>query len=800
MDPVGFAASLLTLVSAFGKLGRLIKSMHNAPDELIALSNEVADLKIVLSDVEMLDRETNLVRTTSESLTKLLISARIKLNNLDKFVDELINIRPDDTVSAQRIKWAVSKRKKAKELQEELRDIRINLGTILAARSTQGNYSVQVILDQVSFVNSATSQRQGPSQRSGMAPQRTRSTTTPDTGNGVKQQVTFRNAQLLTEQANLMKGESSAESIAAAAALLDQVMDHTSRITSAAQDIEELHERFQDLYAGILPDKQASHSATEEESAPLKRAEVSTTQILNSTHAIVRVHTRQRAGCSPDCPCTCHQKHRIQSANFLTRIVGKLFVGYSGRLVGSSCCSEPSCRNSMTLNLQATYIFPRWFLAKAMALMAWQSRNSALTIVVKIRNYATDQEPFRRIAAGDFIGLEYLIHHKRISPNDLEVGRGQTLLDWAVDRGRIDMCKLLLDAGADPEIEDDHGRAPVHLARERFLGGLPFFTPEILDALKSMFWEGDGIDAEELDLPVLHRIILGLEQGSLEDELKRPEVNINAQDRLGYTAISWAAQRNNNDALRLLLQYRADPDIPDFEHCTPLGHATFTKDPSSLQILLHSRVDVSPDKQHGFTALHHAAYHHNDLGFIEPLLVAGCELDLREWGGLGGQTALSRTALKDRDIVAAHLIARGADVNNVDKHGDSIVSTAIQTGSNKVLALLLNHSSIDYTRANARLYTVLHTAADFRTVNLETLEILRRARLKDLDIHARNQDGFTALDLLQAREGDVTDEFRATFEALLDSVEAPPPSSNLPRRYGPFQEFEYGRGQPITLL
>jgi hypothetical protein len=44
-------ASSLALMSAAGALGKLINSLRNAPDELLALSNEVADLQIVLSEV-----------------------------------------------------------------------------------------------------------------------------------------------------------------------------------------------------------------------------------------------------------------------------------------------------------------------------------------------------------------------------------------------------------------------------------------------------------------------------------------------------------------------------------------------------------------------------------------------------------------------------------------------------------------------------------------------------------------------------------------------------------------------------
>ena len=73
---------------------------------------------------------------------------------------------------------------------------------------------------------------------------------------------------------------------------------------------------------------------------------------------------------------------------------------------------------------------------------------------------------------------------------------------------------------------------------ERILGGLPNLNSAGRDELKTLFWKEDG--PESLELPVIHQIVLGLNPGSLEEELKNNDTAIDAQDRLGYTAIAWA--------------------------------------------------------------------------------------------------------------------------------------------------------------------------------------------------------------------------------------------------------------------
>ena len=59
------------------------------------------------------------------------------------------------------------------------------------------------------------------------------------------------------------------------------------------------------------------------------------------------------------------------------------------------------------------------------------------------------------------------------------------------------------------------------------------------------------------------------------------------------------------------------------------------------------RVDISRG-EHNFNPLQHAAYHHNDVRFIKPLITAGCPVDCRTYessGGTGGHTPLARAIL-----------------------------------------------------------------------------------------------------------------------------------------------------------
>lgn len=152
MEALGLASGLLSVLSATVNLADFVQTIKKAPIELIALSNEVADLKLVISEVEALDSNSNLIRKSSESLTKILLLARTTLDHLSHFINEILlpeNTRRNSASrsSAQRLKWAFSQKRTAKKLQKELRAIRLNIGILLAARSRYFNFAFWHVFD-----------------------------------------------------------------------------------------------------------------------------------------------------------------------------------------------------------------------------------------------------------------------------------------------------------------------------------------------------------------------------------------------------------------------------------------------------------------------------------------------------------------------------------------------------------------------------------------------------------------------------------------------------------------------------
>ena len=244
------------------------------------------------------------------------------------------------------------------------------------------------------------------------------------------------------------------------------------------------------------------------------------------------------------------------------------------------------------------------------------------------------------------------------------------------------------------------------------------------------------------------------------------------------------AQVNNNDALRLLLQYCANPNICDLGQLSPLDHAIMSKEPSSMKILLEHGMRSVP-RSSGWTALHAAVSIHNDLSFIIPLINSGCKTDVQY---KSGHTPLSIATSAGNDIVALYLIEHGANINSMDNWGNTPLMRAVQCGSTNVLKILLGRGA-DYNTVNRRGHTVIHDAVDFHNVKIETLKVLKNARLRGIDTQARNSAGLTAMELIQQRD-DVSDELRSTFEALLESIEPIEPVAPIELSY--IAHFERG--------
>ena len=271
---------------------------------------------------------------------------------------------------------------------------------------------------------------------------------------------------------------------------------------------------------------------------------------------------------------------------------------------------------------------------------------------------------------------------------------------------------------------------------------------------------------ESQGFPNLHQIIFGFITYSLVAELESPLAAVNGVDRTGRTALSWAAQRGDIEALQHLINHNANPNIKDLRGRTPLFYAN---DASCLIALLHAGADVYHRDLHGNTPVLCAAYRYQNLtDVLEVLVRFGANLRDKD---TAGDTVPHNAVYGNSVQVFKWLLQRSEiDINAPGFEGRTALMVAISWNRHDVLELLFNHEPTDYLMKDHNGESLLHYAAN--QGDLATLQLLQRAELRGLDTQAVNSRGFRPLDIALRRKAQTNPQWLAAFTELLGSIQA----------------------------
>ena len=138
IDPLSVYASIVAIVQAGGAVGKgltKILNLRNAPDILLALNSEVADLQCIIQDIDGLLRQ-QLDATDQEpvaSVDRMLQKAKQALLKLESLLAyELTTVKgKDDGVKLDRSVW-LRVEHKVQKLKDEIRGDKISLSSALS--------------------------------------------------------------------------------------------------------------------------------------------------------------------------------------------------------------------------------------------------------------------------------------------------------------------------------------------------------------------------------------------------------------------------------------------------------------------------------------------------------------------------------------------------------------------------------------------------------------------------------------------------------------------------------------------
>ena len=132
-DPLSIAASVITVVGTANGVGELlsrIKSLQHAPDELLALVNEVSDLRVVFGDIASTflrdEKRSPTLKEQLQHISDLVDRAKDRLLELEKLIHYHL-VKPEATnLKVSRHAWAMA-RGTIERFRNNLRDVKLNL-------------------------------------------------------------------------------------------------------------------------------------------------------------------------------------------------------------------------------------------------------------------------------------------------------------------------------------------------------------------------------------------------------------------------------------------------------------------------------------------------------------------------------------------------------------------------------------------------------------------------------------------------------------------------------------------------
>jgi ankyrin repeat protein len=363
--------------------------------------------------------------------------------------------------------------------------------------------------------------------------------------------------------------------------------------------------------------------------------------------------------------------------------------------------------------------------------------------------------------------IDLLLAHPKVKVDDMNKD-GKTALHLAVSVSNVVAVQKLLENGANPNITDNWGDSPLHVAAER-RDGNPII--DLLLEAQKVKGMGDVNDINKEGRTALHCAAYESNEITAEHLVKKG-ADVNHRDNYGRTPLDMAALGAKNMNIIILLlqninegdiqhQYRNNERLFFFAKYNLYGLGNkigdrFLKkgiEPTSTdtdkcsleidEILKEEEFDFNGRYQDAGQTLFNAAISNNEVNLVRLFLERGADPTRRiEFAGF---TTFHVAVIMHSDPDTLNLLLESGkvDINETSKRGWTAFHLAIINKSNVTAVRFLLEIGADPNSANEDGLTPLHVAAS-RAKDMDIVELL--VNHPDVDVNCLDMEGNNALD------------------------------------------------------
>lgn len=302
---------------------------------------------------------------------------------------------------------------------------------------------------------------------------------------------------------------------------------------------------------------------------------------------------------------------------------------------------------------------------------------------------------------------------------------GSTPLHEAVRYGRVEIAKILLDAGAKVDAIDAVGKSPFLL-----------IVPEEKQLEMYNVLLAASADVTQKDMygdTVLHVCTMAAVKTDVLSVLINHGAPVNERNKKGVTPLSLAIEKNNTEHVIFYARAGADINAEDMEGNTPLTRALESPSIDMLKTLITPQNVLSKDSA-GNTPLHIALIKDSSFDYIKFLVETGADVNARN---KDGDSVLFLAVRKNKKDVGDLLLSKNADIFASNTENNSPLRIALTQGGD-VQDWLITSQTLNASDGSGN--SPLHYACEWKLDEAVSALIQKGA-----NVNAVNANGESAL-------------------------------------------------------